>query len=180
MSFDIAFARTVGLEGGYSDNPNDRGGPTNFGITQAVAAANGYTGDMRDLPLETAKAIYRARYWDKLKLDAIDARASQISSELFDIAVNCGPGTAAIYLQTALNAFNRQARDYPDIPSLGIVDDATLAAYAAFLERRGQNGVIVLRRALNVQKGAHYLALAKARPRDEDFEFGWFLNRVGG
>src|SRR3546814_10787624 len=54
---------TLFRSGGYVDHPNDRGGPTNFGITQAVARANGYLGEMRKLPRETAKAFYRAIYW---------------------------------------------------------------------------------------------------------------------
>lgn len=180
MSFDLAFAHTVGLEGGYSDNPADRGGATMFGITEAVARTNGYQGDMRDLPLEKAKAIYRKHYWDALSLDEIDARSTELSGALFDTAVNCGTGTAGEHLQIALNAFNRQQKDYPDVPVDGSIGAATCKAYDAFLGLRGRFGVTVLRRALNAQKGAHYLALARARQADEDFEFGWFLNRLGG
>lgn len=180
MSFDIAFTATVGTEGGYSDNPNDRGGKTRFGITEDVARANGYQGDMRELPFAKAKAIYRARYWDALNLDAIDSRSVDISSALFDTAVNSGTGTAGRYLQIALNAFNRQQKDYPDIPVDGDIGSKTLKVYDAFLDLRGRNGVTVLRRALNAQKGARYLQLAKVREQDEDFEFGWFLKRVGG
>jgi lysozyme family protein len=178
MSFNDAFARTVNVEGGYSDNPNDRGGPTKFGITQAVARGHGYAGDMRDLPIATAQAIYRSEYWDALTLTPIDARAPEIAAELFDIAVNCGVSVAGGFLQTALNAFNRGQKDYGDMPVDGSLGPTTLRAFKAFLDLRGQEGVLVLGRALNVQKGARYLALAKSRPADEDFEFGWFLHRV--
>ncbi|MDE2468717.1 MAG: hypothetical protein KGL35_08240 [Bradyrhizobium sp.] len=178
MSFDIAFEHTVGLEGGYTDNPADAGGPTKFGITEAVARANGYQGDMRELPLETAKAIYRTKYWNALNLPPIDARTQEVAEQLFDIAVNDGPFIAAEFLQTALNAFNRRGVDYGDVSVDGEIGASTLKAFKAFLDRRGADGIRVLGRALNVQKGARYLALAKARAADEDFEFGWFLNRV--
>ena len=61
MSFDTEFQRVVLIEGGYSDNPLDSGGKTKYGITEAVARAYGYTGEMRDLPLSVARAIYHER-----------------------------------------------------------------------------------------------------------------------
>jgi len=178
MSFETAFTHTVGLEGGYSDNPNDAGGETNFGITVAVARANGYAGAMRDLPLAIAQSIYRKSYWDALSLDAIDAESQNISEKLFDTGVNMGIGVAAAFLQTALNAFNRQGVDYPDVPVDGHIGAQTVDAFKSYLAKRGTQATTVMLRALIAQQGARYLALAKSDPKDENFEFGWFLNRV--
>lgn len=50
-------------EGGYVDHPADHGGPTRWGITEAVARRQGYVGDMRHLPRSDAAAIYRNLYW---------------------------------------------------------------------------------------------------------------------
>src|SRR3546814_14490054 len=93
-------------EGGYVDHPNDRGGPTNFGITQAVARANGYLGEMRKLPRETAKAFYRAIYWAGPSFDKVARISPTVAAELFDTGVNMGPVVAAQFLQRALNAFS--------------------------------------------------------------------------
>ena len=69
--FDKAFDLLIGNEGGYVNNPKDPGGETNWGITKAVAVANGYAGDMRTMPKETAKSIYKKMYWDKLQCDQL-------------------------------------------------------------------------------------------------------------
>ena len=61
----------LGKEGGYVNNSADKGGPTRWGITQNTARAYGYKGDMKDLPRETAKAIYTQQYWLEPKFDKI-------------------------------------------------------------------------------------------------------------
>jgi lysozyme family protein len=52
-----------------------------------VARSWGYTGDMRDLPLETAKSIARTWYWDKYHCDQFDPL---IAYQIFDTAYNGG------------------------------------------------------------------------------------------
>lgn len=178
MSFDAAFQKIVMVEGGYSNHPSDTGGETQFGITKAVARANGYTGDMRDLPLETAKAIYRALYWDALRLTEIDALCPAVAHELFDTGVNMGVGVAAKFLQRALNVFNRMGADYADLIPDGALGPKTVAALKALLAKRGKNGELVLVRALNALQGARYIEISESRTENESFTFGWFLNRV--
>ncbi len=166
-------------EGGYSARPADRGGPTRFGISEAVARAHGYPGDMATLPRDTAAAIYRADYWTGPGLDRVAALAPTVAAELFDTGVNMGTGTAAGFLRRALNALNRNGADYADIPSTGTIDAATLAALRAFVRTRGPAAETVLVKALDALQGARYIALAETRPADETFLYGWLANRVG-
>lgn len=99
MTFDQAFTKLLGHEGGYVNHPNDPGGETNWGITVAVARQHGYAGNMRDLSQDVAKRIYKAAYWDKVQADALPAK---VRYAVFDAAVNSGPGQAARWLQRAL------------------------------------------------------------------------------
>lgn len=96
MNFDEAFDRLIGHEGGYSFSPSDPGGETMWGVTAKVAIANGYTGRMKDLPRETAKAIYRKQYWDAVKAEQLPLA---LRFEVFDAAVNSGVGQAVKWLQ---------------------------------------------------------------------------------
>lgn len=178
MSFDLAFQRTVGAEGGYSFNPNDPGGETMWGITAAVARAHGYAGAMRDMPISTAKAIYQTTYWDLIHLGDVDKISPALAAEMFDTAVNCGLALPVQFLQRALNVFNRQAKDYPDMPVDGLFGGSTADALRRFLQLRGAVGEKVLLAALNAQQGIRYFEIAEKRPTSEDFEFGWWANRV--
>ena len=99
MNFDTAFERLLGHEGAYSNHANDPGGETMFGVTVAVARENGYTGPMRDMPTDTARAIYRRRYWDAVRADDLPPA---IRYHVFDAAVNSGVGQAAKWLQRAV------------------------------------------------------------------------------
>lgn len=99
MNFDQAFDRLLGHEGGFVDHPSDPGGATNWGITQAVARQHGYTGHMRDLPKETAKAIYRKSYWQPVRADELP---DTVRFDVFDAAVNHGVTQSAKWLQRAV------------------------------------------------------------------------------
>lgn len=167
-------------EGGYVNHPADRGGPTNYGITQAVARAHGYGGAMRDLPRHEAAAIYTRLYWLRPGFDAVAERSTAIAAELFDTGVNMGPAVAATFLQRALTALNRNGADYPDLTPDGRVGPTTLAALDAFLRARGRKGgETVLLRALEALQGERYLRLAEKRPANEAFLYGWLANRIG-
>lgn len=167
-------------EGGYVNHPADRGGPTNYGITEAVARAHGYGGAMRDLPRGEAAAIYTRLYWLRPGFDAVAERSARIAAELFDTGVNMGPAVATTFLQRALTALNRNGADYPDLTPDGRVGTATLAALDAFLAVRGaRSGETVLLRALEALQGERYLRLAEKRPANEAFLYGWLANRIG-
>lgn len=178
MSFDTCVDRVLGVEGGYVNDPNDSGGETNWGITVAVARAFGYHGAMQMMTRDQAKAIYRKRYWEALCLDDIYPLAPAVAHELFDTGVNCGVETAGKYLQRCLNVLNKGGTLYRDVQVDGRIGPMTVAALREFLEFRGRHGEVVMLRALNSLQGERYIALAEARPKDEAFVYGWFLNRV--
>jgi lysozyme family protein len=180
MDVDALVEALMEREGGYVDNPADKGGPTCFGITQAVARDNGYCGPMRQLPKEEAAEIYKRLYWLRPHFDEVATRSSRVAAELFDTGVNMGPAVAVTFLQRALTALNRNGKDYPDLVPDGRVGAQTLAALDAFLRVRGKiGGETVLLRALEALQGERYLRLAERRPANEAFLYGWLANRIG-
>lgn len=101
MNFDQAFAELLQHEGDYSDHRADPGGKTRFGVTEAVAREVGYRGDMRELPIDLAKRIYRERYWNAVRAEELPAA---VRYAVFDAAVNSGPRQAIRWLQRAVGA----------------------------------------------------------------------------
>ena len=179
MDVDELIDEVIGREGGYSNHPADRGGATRWGVTEAVARANGYQGTMRDFPRAQAVAIYRRLYWLRPGFDRVAELAPAIAAELFDTGVNMGPEVAAGFLQRALNALNRGANDYGDIAIDRRIGDATIAALSGFIARRGAGGETVLLKAIEALQGERYLRLAEQRPANEAFLYGWLANRLG-
>ncbi len=168
----------IGREGRYSDNKADPGGPTMWGITEKVARAHGYTGLMRDLPRPFAVAIYTKDYVTAPGFDRVVSLSPAIGEELVDTAVNMGPTLPGPWLQRILNVMNQRGTAWPDLKVDGQLGPASLAALAAMLRARGADGEKVLLRALNCLQGVRYIEIAEGREASEDFEFGWFLNRV--
>ena len=189
---DALVEALIDREGGYANHPGDKGGPTCFGITEAVARLNGYRGAMRQLPRAEAAAIYKRLYWLRPRFDEVARRSARIAGELFDTGVNMGPAVAVTFLQRALTALNRNGGDYPDLVPDGRIGERTLGALDAFLAARGVSGgrphpdqpgaafgETVLLRALEALQGERYLRLAERRPANEAFLYGWLANRIG-
>lgn len=81
--------------GAYSDDPDDYGGPTKWGVTQAEAERHGF--DVRDLTRAQAEGIFRSDYW---RFDGVGDQ--RIGTKLLDMAVNLGLGTTVKLLQQAV------------------------------------------------------------------------------
>lgn len=148
-------------EGGYVDHPDDRGGPTNMGITQATLASwrgrEVTADDVRNLTESEARKIYRRKYIERPGYDKIiDDRLREC---VVDAAVHSGPTRATRWLQQVLGTL-------PD----GICGHETLeAANTAFADQ-------TIERYLNLR--AIYLQeLAERKPSQRVFLKGW-MNRL--
>lgn len=172
--------RTIGKEGKYVNNPNDRGGETIWGITVDTARSNGYTGSMKAMSRDIAFTIYKSQYFIKPGFAAVAEVSETVAEELFDTGVNMGPSVPKVWLQEWLNALNRQGKDYPDIVEDGKIGPGTINALKAFFKVRGKtDGEKILLIALNASQGEKYKQLARGRVQNEEFVFGWLANRVG-
>jgi lysozyme family protein len=176
----LIVAAVVSVEGGYVHDPNDPGGKTSHGVTETVARAEGYTGDMRALTRAQASDIYARQYVVRPGFDRIVARSVALGEEVVDTGVNLGTHRAGCYVQTALNALNRQQRDWRDVTVDCAVGPATMAAYDALAARRGSRKACELvLKLVEAQQGAHYLSLARSNSKFETFMPGWADHRLG-
>jgi uncharacterized protein (TIGR02594 family) len=143
--FDVALTHVLKMEGGYSDDPHDPGGPTNFGITlrtyathvgrtEETSSRSSLIAGLRSIDAETVRTIYRKRYW-------LPSYSAELPAGLdlfhFDAAVNHGVGGATRFLQEALNVeadgeigpITRRAFQSAKV-------DTVIDRYAAIRERR--------------------------------------------
>lgn len=176
--FQTAWQQTHAVEKGYVNDPNDSGGATNHGITERLARKYGYTGDMKELPESFAYKVAKQEFWDVMNLDLVAAVHPAVAIEMFDTGFLCGPHFGAIFLQDGLNSLNRQGKDFADLVADGKIGETTVAALRSFIAKRTVGGVNVLLRVMNSQQCEHLRQITKVRPKDEDFFYGWVLNRV--
>lgn len=164
------------VSGGYTDDPDDSGGETRFGVTVAVARRAGYRGEMRKLPYEIACEVYRKKYWGKLHLD--DVSDARVAHELFDTAVNCGPGAAGRFLQRTLNLFSVNGKRYRRVKVDGKVGPATIRTLRRALKVKAYYPAIIWK-ALNCLQGGKYESACIKDPRKAKYAPGWYRTRVG-
>lgn len=109
--FEIALRHVLDMEGGWSDDPHDPGGPTNKGITLAVYARErgievtpenfaALKAALQSIPEQLVRDIYVRRYWQPAHCAALRAPLALMH---FDAAVNHGVSAATRFLQEALD-----------------------------------------------------------------------------
>ena len=184
MRFDDAFKIVLGFEGGYVNDPADRGGETNYGITASTlesAKAKGWVPSnvtIRSLKLDHAKTIYKKGYWDVVKADNLPHPLDLI---VFDMAVNHGPNTAIKLLQESLNSILKA------VPSLvvdGIIGPKTLTAVRDVVSMDHnpwlQPNALVRYLCIDVlvNRVELYTSIIASNKSQEKFFKGWITNRV--
>jgi uncharacterized protein (TIGR02594 family) len=134
--FDIALKQTLGIEGGFTDDPDDAGGPTNLGITLNTLArwrGGATTAQLKQLTSAEARAIYLSWYWFQSWADQLPPPLAIVH---FDCAVNQGVGDAARFLQEALVGLDVDGEIGPKTLGAAQMADAreTILEYAAIRE----------------------------------------------
>lgn len=161
---DERFAYAVGVvldnEGGYTNDPDDPGGETNFGISKA---ANPDV-DIKNLTVPKAVSIYKTRYWDATGIGALPVSDRGFSAKLFDTAVSIGCVRAVKIMQRALAACGCYATG----TDLKTADDgkAGVQTLAALKQARDF-------RALQCAYNADLAAWRRMSGRDSKFLEGW-------
>lgn len=161
-NYEKAFHELIMIEGGYVNDPVDRGGETKYGISRRAYPNI----EIAALTLEDAKQIYYRDYWKRAGCHYIDRY--DIALELFDTAVNMGVGTAARIFQQALNLMNRNERDYPDLVVDGIIGPVTISAY----QKVNPNTLL---KVLNGLQFCRYVEIVDRDPSQEKFFNGWMV-----
>lgn len=164
MTVDEIISQVVKNEGGYTNNPHDKGGETKYGITAKTAARHGYTGPMIDLPLDKAVEIYKSEYW---KYDAVAELHPDLAFRLMDFGVTAGPGTAIETLQTALNVLTGQVQ-----PVDGVIGPKTVQSLKQVMNR-SNNAPRVLLGLVRTFQVLHYANIVEKDESQQTFIYGW-------
>lgn len=168
-------ASIIFYEGGYSDDPDDPGGKTKYGITERVAREYGYSGSIEDLTQEQANRIYTELYVDQPHFNLLLEISPAVGHKLIDAGVNVGTMRVSLWFQQTLNAFSRDGADYKKIPEDGVIGKKTIEAYQALEKKRGKvKACELVLKALDGQQSSYYLKLTAY----SKYTVGWVDNRV--
>lgn len=187
-NFNEAYDKTMGYEGGYSNDPTDSGGETYKGISRkynpnwvgwSVIDSMKGSGFPKNLDsnsdlLEAVQSFYKSEYWDSFWGDKNPSQ--HISNKLFDIAVNMGKGRASMFLQKALNVLNRNGAPgwYADLKEDGSFGSGTQSALTFYLSKDKDDYILKL---LNIFQGYHYVEYMLKDKTQEKYARGW-LERI--
>jgi lysozyme family protein len=174
---------TAAESGTYTDDPDDNGGPTKWGITLATLQdlqPGATADDVAALTIDQADAIYRQRYVNAPHFDAIIAIDPALAFEVVTWGVMSGPSVPAKALQRICNVMNQRGAAYSEITADGQFGPASQLALRQLYIKRGAmpHGASTIRLAFQSLFGAFLIMLAEGNAKDEDYIFGWLDKRV--
>ncbi|UCH39700.1 MAG: hypothetical protein JSU67_16365 [Gammaproteobacteria bacterium] len=183
-NFTEAYDLTSAHEGGYVDDPTDRGGETYRGISRVhhpgwsgwqkidtLKRRRGFpaTLDADRSLLNSVKSFYKRKYWDRFLGDQVPDQ--RLANELYDTGVNMGVRRAVRFLQNALNQLNRNQRNYQDLVVDGWLGQGTLKVLRQYLRLERKPDLLL--KVMNIQQGARYLEIMENDPAQEKYARGW-------
>jgi lysozyme family protein len=128
QNYNYCLTQVLKSEGGYTNDPKDHGGPTNYGITiadyRAYINKSGTASDVKNMHLADAQSIYRTKYWNALGCDDLP---SGVDYTVFDYGVNSG-------ISRANSVYKRLALKYPNAG--GTYDEAPVDLINAINDER--------------------------------------------
>lgn len=164
MTLKEQIDHTIKIEGGYVNHPNDKGGPTNWGVTQAVYSEwlgrPASIDDVKCMPREHAEEIYLLKYIVKPRIDTLP---EELQPQLFDMAVNHGPRKAIQLFQETLNMAGFACS------SDGVLGPATRKVAADAYAKMGA----FLINAISERRELFYKEIVARSPSQNVFLRGW-------
>lgn len=167
--FQVVVNEVLVAEGVLSNNPNDKGGLTKYGITlptmtdylKATGANRAATkSDILALTPEKAAEIYYRLFW---VLPRVQELPFNVAKDVFDFAVNSGIGRAVRYLQRVVGSTED-----------GSIGSGTIKAVTAYVGKYGERA---LSNQLTIQRGEYLIRLCQKDPSQLTFLLGWY-NRI--
>jgi lysozyme family protein len=157
-------------EGGWSDDPADPGGATNYGITLKTAQRHGIATkqELKVISRYKVEAIYYADYW---RFDGINNQ--RVATKLFDMAVNMGLSAAVRLVQKAVVMAHKQGTLAKPHPQQGkSVDiDGQFGPLTALAINSSDPAELL--KLLCDMSADRYRAIADNRPASQKFLKGW-------
>jgi lysozyme family protein len=173
--YEKAFTALLPLEGGYINDPHDKGGETNRGITKAflLSMADKYDQfkgvNVKDLTEEQTKELYYLGFWKPLRIGEMP---ETVCSPFFNFAVNAGAGTAVRILQQSVNDFNAFYDFEKRLKEDGIIGNETINTMDS-LTRIVVYGQMQLEIIFRSKTADHYRRIVLKNPDQERFLEDW-------
>ena len=164
--FENALKETFDLEGGFSNDLNDRGGKTKYGITEFlldVCIDRGYLPNMKieNITKGDAELIYYKVFWEPLCLNEIQDKL--ITAEIFDTAVNSSGKKAVKIVQESLNFLGE------NLKVDGLIGIQTLTLIKKWIQKDKKS----LFKCLNGFQFINFVEIVKNDSSQKTFSCGW-------